>query len=237
MALKGHQERPLYWWNVLYLDCIAVCILVVGLSCKCLRCFLCEKLSKQHTGSLGIISYKCMWISNGLNIKSVFLRVTLFRGDPWYFRITDPNLQKSPNTRKRTCSCRLCPASPFPQNHPSPRILGPPHSTCAGAHPSLYVHFHSTILVTRVTAPTNKLGALVLLQEATDARSWAAQLHTSVKRQIAGKISEHRGAKCRGTKGMPRPHCFLFGWLVLVFVCVCVWMKWIIGVCSDVPTR
>lgn len=89
-------------------------------------------------------------------------------------------------------------------------------------YPSLDVPFHSGVLVSQVTVPGDKSGAPVLPQGTADARSWAAQLHTSVKHPTAAKNSKHSSTKCRDAKGTS---CHFFFSI----------LKQIIGVYSDVP--
>lgn len=122
------------------------------------------------------------------------------------------NLQKSPNTRKQTWSCRLSPTSPFPGSHASPGyILGPPHcifNLCWSFTPPLM--FLSTVgsSCPKSLCPGTNQEPRVLPQGTADARSWAAQLHTSVKHPTAAKNSKHSSTKCRDAKGTSCPFFF-----------------------------
>ena len=49
VAIKGQHERSLWWWNVLYLDCININILVVALYYSFAICYHWEKLGKGYT--------------------------------------------------------------------------------------------------------------------------------------------------------------------------------------------
>lgn len=70
VVMKGWHEGSLWWWKY--------CILAVSVSISCMwcctsysKCRCCGKLGQGWMGSLGSISYNCLWIYNYLLIKSL----------------------------------------------------------------------------------------------------------------------------------------------------------------------
>ena len=75
VAIKGHHGGSCADGNVLYPNCINVIIPVVVLYNMVLqRINIRKKLGKGYMGFLCIISYKCLWIHNCLNITKYLVR-------------------------------------------------------------------------------------------------------------------------------------------------------------------
>lgn len=179
-----------------------------------------EKLGKGQ-GGLTVLFLKSACESIIVSKWKVSVNVShFFIADPWYLRITCPNLQESPNTSKQTCWHRLSPKSHLLYSYTSPvhislfssayfqlRLeLHPPFMPIS-IMPSLFPQSHCT------RGPSKSHGA------ASGDRSQVLGCPnpTSVRRQIAAMVLNSNMPTARASLSSPA------------------WVKWIVGTYSDVP--